>query len=109
MIDTGASHNYLPKVFSDGQTPDGLGFDQFLGRHDFFLADQRTTRGDVVVFESLLIENIVIKNPVFIILDNLVDDAIIGTQLMQNLGATINMRKDSIAFRKPKRSLNPES
>src|SRR5438445_551430 len=96
MFDTGASNNFLPSIFSDGDKAEDIGFKEFLGTREFFMADETTTKGDVVKFDMLKIENMKIKEPIFVILDNLVDEAIIGTHLMQVLGLKIDMKSDKI-------------
>ena len=99
MFDTGAGHNFLPQNFKDGSSVEDIGYKEFLGTHDFMLADNTNTKGSIVKFDQVIIEGLRIKEPYFVILDNLLEDVIIGTQLMQDNLAVIRLGEDIINFR----------
>lgn len=99
MFDTGAKNNFLPYIFKDGETIEELGFKEFFGTHSFFMANESITKGDIVRFNELRIDNLRIRDPIFVILDQLVDDAIVGTQLMQDNRAIIRLGDDTLLFR----------
>ena len=99
MFDTGAKNNFLPSIFKDGETIEELGFKEFFGTHSFFMANESITKGDIVQFNEIRIDNLKIKDPIFVILDQLVEDAIVGTKLMQDNQAIIRLGEDTVLFR----------
>ena len=76
-----------------------IGYKEYLGRHEFFMADHTTTLGEVVKFDKIIIDGLKIKDPIFVILETLVEDAIIGTRLMQDYSAILRLGEDTITFR----------
>jgi len=99
MFDTGARNNFLPRNFNDGSSVEDIGYKEFLGTHDFMLANNTITKGTIVKFDEVIIEGLRIKEPYFVILDNLLEDVIIGTRLMQDNLAIIRLGEDIINFR----------
>ena len=99
MFDTGAGNNFLPVCFEDGDSTDKIGFKEYFGKREFFMANDFRAKGDVVKFNEIIIDGKRIKDPIFVILDNLIEEAIIGTQLMQKYLAMIRMGEDTIIFR----------
>ncbi len=100
LVDTGARRNYLPKTFRDGEDVDSIGFREFLGHHTAILANQKLAQGYRVMFDDLVLADVHLSNPAFVVLDQLVDDAIIGTGLMQQLRMIINLGNDEVQVKR---------
>ena len=104
LFDSGAYSNYMrSKSIYDGETPDDIGFHVFEGTRESILADGRTTTGYMIRFKELNIEGVTIKEPKFLIWENLTWDAIIGVEVMQKLGIILDMNSDKILFGKNKK------
>jgi len=99
MFDTGASNNFLPSLFRDGSSVEEIGYKEYLGSHEFFMANHANVMGDVVKFDRIIINGLKIKDPIFVILETLVEDAIIGTRLMQDCFAVLRLGEDTVTFR----------
>lgn len=102
MIDTGATRNYLPTNFRDGEMVEDIGLVEFRGKGRVIMANQTEAEGMFVRFIRLKILDEVVENPEFVILDGLKEDAIIGVLLLQSLNAFIDMEKETLEFRKNK-------
>lgn len=102
LFDSGAYYNFIRnKSIYDEETPDDIGFHVFEGKKVCILADGRTIPTDIVRFKELDINGSKIKEPRFLIMENLTWDAIIGVELMQKMGIILDMSSDSISFKKP--------
>ena len=99
MFDTGANNNFLPAFFRDGSSVEEIGYKEYFGKREFFMANHTNTMGDVVKFDKIIIDGLKIKDPIFVILETLVEDAIIGTQLMQDYSAILRLGEDTVTFR----------
>jgi hypothetical protein len=100
LFDTGAYRNYIRKQLSDGDTVESIGFDTFEGEHDVFLADASKTKGERIRFKELVIKGLSEKGPEFIMMENLLDDVIIGVHLMQRLCISPDPSSEKISIRK---------
>lgn len=90
MFDTGAIRNYIRKELSDGEQVDSIGFDIYAGVHRAILADGSVLEGEKIRFKELHIKNLSVAEPEFVMLENLVEDMIIGAHLMQELGICLD-------------------
>ncbi len=90
LFDTGAYRNYIRKVMFDGETPDDIGFHTFEGTKEIILANGSNVPGDWVRFREVRIVDAYLKNPLFIVVEDLTWDIIIGVELMQTLGVVID-------------------
>lgn len=96
LFDTGAYRNYIKKELSDGEQIDSIGFHVYEGLHRVILADESEVDGEKVWFKELCINNLNVKEPKFIVMENLIEDIIIGVHLMQELGIRLNPRSKKI-------------
>jgi hypothetical protein len=55
--------------------------------------------GSFVRYDFVIILEKIISNPEFVIVESLMYDTIIGTNLMQGEKALINMERDNVIFR----------
>jgi predicted aspartyl protease len=100
LFDTGAYRNYIRKQLYDGDTVDSIGFGTFEGEHNTLLADGSEAKGERIRFKELLIQGLSEKEPEFIVMENLLDDVIIGVQLMQRLSISPDPTSEKISIRK---------
>jgi hypothetical protein len=100
LFDTGAYRNYIRKQFSDGDTVESIGFDTYGGEHDVLLADTSKAKGERIRFKELVIKDLSEKGPEFIMMENLLDDVIIGVHLMQRLCIIPDPLSEKISIRK---------
>jgi len=91
LFDTGAYRNYLKREIGED-----LGFHIYEGKHRVILADGETRDAIRVRFKKLKIKNKYIQNPEIILMDNLLDDCIIGSYLMQNIKIILDMDLEKI-------------
>lgn len=85
LFDTGAYRNYIKRELSDGDTVESIGYNTYEGEQRVILADMRESKGEKIRFKELRIKSLSEKEPEFIIMDNLLEDVIIGVYLMQKL------------------------
>lgn len=90
LFDTGAYRNYIRRELFDGETPDDIGFHTFEGTKEIILANGNLIPGDWVRFKEVHIADVCLKDPLFIIVDDLTWDIIIGVELMQKLGVVVD-------------------
>lgn len=95
LFDSGAYRNYVKKEFIDGERAEDLGFHIFEGRCRVILANGEMGEGIKVRFRGIRFENFYVEEPEIVIMDNLIEDAIIGVHLMQKLGMTLNFFEKS--------------
>jgi len=100
LFDTGAYRNYIRKQLYDGETVDSIGYDTFEGEHKVVLADLSETKGERIRFKELLIKDQSEKEPVFIVMENLSDDVIIGVHSMQRLHINPDPTSERISIRR---------
>ncbi|MEM2750842.1 MAG: hypothetical protein QXH53_04150 [Nitrososphaerales archaeon] len=102
LLNSSAFRNYLPRVFKDGESVNNLGF--YIVEKDFkvILADGTEKFGVRARFDAIKIEDRIYKEPEAVIMDNLVEDAIIGSYLMQELGIILHMAEGKVELRKAK-------
>lgn len=100
LFDTGAYRNYIRKQLSDGDTVESIGFDTYEGEHKALLADGSETKGERIRFKELVIKDLSEKEPEFIMMENLLEDVIIGVHLMQRLRINPDPLSEKISIRK---------
>lgn len=100
LFDTGAYRNYIRKQLSDGDTVESIGFDTYEGEHDIILADESKIKGEMIRFKELVIEDSSEKSPEFVVMENLLDDVIIGVHMMQKLSIILDPLSEKISKRK---------
>ena len=100
LFDTGATSNYIRKQLLDGDTVDAIGFDTYEGERNIRLGDASITKGEVIRFKELVIEDLSEKEPKFIVMENLSDEVIIGVDSMQRLGISPDPLSEKISIRK---------
>jgi len=96
LFDSGARRNYIRRRFEDGETVDDIGFHLYEGRHEAILADESVAIGERVRFTELRLRGRAVPNPQFVILDNLVEEAIIGAGFMQEMGIILDPPNESL-------------
>ena len=97
LFDSGAYRNYLrSKNIFDNETPDDIGFHTYEGTRESNLADGRPVVVDWVRFKELHIPQITIKDPLFLVMENLNWDVIIGAELMQKEGIVLDPPNERI-------------
>ena len=75
---------------------DDIGFHLYEGRHEAILADESVAIGERVRFTELRLRGRAVPNPQFVILDNLVEEAIIGAGFMQEMGIILDPPNESL-------------
>jgi hypothetical protein len=99
LFDSGARRNYIRRRFEDGESVDDIGFHVYEGEHEAVLADESTAKGLRVRFKELRMRGRVMANPQFVILENLVEDMIIGSGFMQEFGVVLDPPRESLELR----------
>jgi hypothetical protein len=99
LFDSGARRNYIRRRFEDGESVDDIGFHVYEGAHEAVLADESTAKGVRVRFKELRMRGRVVANPQFVILENLVEDMIIGAGFMQEFGIVLDPPNESLVLR----------
>ena len=99
LFDSGARRNYIKRRFEDGESVDDIGFHVYEGVHEAVLADESTAKGIRVRFKELRMRGRVVANPQFVILENLVEDMIIGAGFMQEFGIVLDPPRESLELR----------
>lgn len=101
LFDSGAYFNYIrsENIF-DRETPDDIGFHIFEGTKESILADGRFKKVDWVRFKEVYVNGITIKEPKFLIMKDLTWDAIIGAELMQQVGIILDTKNEKIVFKR---------
>ncbi len=96
LFDSGAHRNYLKREFADGENVDEIGYHIFAGIHRAVLADGTLSPGERVRFKSVMIDKRVEFEPEFVLMENLIEDAIIGVWTMQKLGIRLDPPRERI-------------
>jgi len=99
LFDSGARRNYIRRRFEDGESVDDIGFHVYEGAHEALLADESTAKGVRVRFKELRMRGRVVANPQFVVLENLVEDMIIGAGFMQEFGIVLDPPNESLVLR----------
>lgn len=99
LFDSGAHRNYLRSELEDGETPDGIGFHIYAGKHDAIMANGELAPGVMVKFKELRINEHTINEPSFVVMENMYEYAIIGAELMQELGVVLDPRNHELSIK----------
>jgi len=99
LFDSGADRNYIRTELEDGDRAEHIGFHIFEGTHRAILANGDIATGERVRFKEIRIKERSSKEPSFVIMENLIEDIIIGVELMQQLGITLDPPNERIGIR----------
>jgi len=99
LFDSGAYRNYIKRELTDGETVEDIGFHIFEGIHRAILANGEVVEGEKVRFRQMKIKDCSVKEPEFVIMDDLFEDVIVGVYLMQKAGITLNPPNETIEVR----------
>ena len=102
LFDSGAYRNYIKMELEDGDKADDIGFHIFEGTHEAILANGDIAVGERVRFKEIHIKESSLKEPSFVIMENLVHDVIIGLEVMQELGITLDTPNGRIVIKENK-------
>lgn len=98
LFDSGAYRNYIKLKLEDGDSAEDIGFHIFEGSHRAILANGHIAEGDRVRFKEIWIKERRVKEPRFVIMENLIEDIVIGAELMQNLGITLDLQHEKLGI-----------
>ncbi|MBI2971974.1 MAG: retroviral-like aspartic protease family protein [Candidatus Aenigmarchaeota archaeon] len=98
LFDSGAYRNYVKRKLADGEDVGDVGFHIFEGIHKAVLATGDTATGERVRFKEVLIRGHVVNEPEFVIMDNFVEDMILGVSLMQTAGVMLDPPNEKIVM-----------
>ncbi|RLG71809.1 MAG: hypothetical protein DRO11_03620 [Methanobacteriota archaeon] len=96
LFDSGAYRTYIRKELTDGENVEKIVFHIFEGVHRVILANGKIEEGTRVRFKLLKIKDKIIEEPQIVVMDNLVEDAIIGALHMQKLGLKLDIPNERI-------------
>jgi len=82
----------------DEDTPDDIGFHTYEGKHDAIMANQTISPGEGVRFNQLKINEKIVTNPRFVLMESLGDEVIIGAETMQELGIILDFKNEKLIF-----------
>ncbi|MFB0556528.1 MAG: aspartyl protease family protein [Dehalococcoidia bacterium] len=99
LFDSGAYRNYVRRTLTDGENIEDVGFHIFEGTHNAILANGDVATGERVRFREARIKQCKVNEPEFIIMDNLLEDMIVGVRLMQRLGILLDPLDEKISIR----------
>ena len=99
LFDSGAYRNYIKMVLEDGDRAEDIGFHIFEGTHRAILANGDIAVGERIRFKEIRIKERSVNEPRFVIMENLIEDVIIGVELMQKLGITLNPPDEKIGIK----------
>lgn len=100
LFDSGAGLNYIKRKLTDGEkVVDDIGFQIYEGEQRTILADRSIVKAERVRFKGIRIKNRKEISPIFVIMDDLLEDVIIGVELMQALGIVLDIPNERIKFR----------
>ncbi len=98
LFDTGATHNYISKNFSNDETIDDIGIIEYLDKKPiFFPTGDKIEDCNIINIKLLKIDNVSIEQPEFFLLD-MMYDVVIGAKLMQKLKIVLNPSIKEINF-----------
>lgn len=99
LFDTGAEHNYIAEVFSNGSSIYDLGILELNEKQSVIFANGTDTDGRMIKLKLLKMEGIPpIPEPTFCLFDMKMCDAIIGAKLMQQLNIVLKPSSKEILF-----------
>ncbi len=99
LFDTGAEHNYIAEIFSDGSSIYDLGILELKEKQPVIFPNGTDIDGMMIKLKLLKIDGIQpIPEPTFCLFDMKMCDVIIGAKLMQQLGIILNPSKKEISF-----------
>ena len=98
LFDSGAYRNYIKRELDDGESPDDIGFHIYEGKHDAIMANGEIAAGERVRFKGVHVKGCNVNEPSFVILDQLSEYVIIGAELMQELGITLDLPNEKICI-----------
>ena len=96
LIDSGAEGNYISEILPNGLRPIQLGFVSYSEIPVSIPGSSSAELHGALTFESLTLNGVVISEPEFIVLDNIDFPAIIGVEILQMLGLSLDFRTDVI-------------
>jgi hypothetical protein len=96
LFDSGAYRTYIRKELSDGDMVDDIGFHIFEGIHRIILANGKIEEGARVRFKTLKIKDKALESPQIVIVDDLVEDVIVGALHMQKLKLKLDVPNEKI-------------
>lgn len=96
LFDSGAYHNYIKRELTDGENVEDIGFHIFEGVHKARVANGGIVEVEKVRFKEIKIKNCSEKEPEFFIMDDLIEEAIVGVHLMQNFGIHLDPPNERI-------------
>lgn len=96
LFDSGANYNYIKRKFSDGDDVNNIGFHVFEGQCKARLATESTVDGQRVRFKQIKIDKCQEEEPLFVIIDSLSEDVIIGAYQMQKFGIVLDLTNERI-------------
>lgn len=99
LFDSGAHRNYLRGELEDGETPDGIGFHIYEGKHDAIMANGELAPGVGIRFKELRINGHTVSEPGFVVMENMYEYAIVGAELMQELGVILDPRNHELTIK----------
>jgi hypothetical protein len=99
LFDTGAYRNYIRKEFENCDKAEDIGFHVFEGVHRAILANGHIAIGERVRFKEIRIREHNFNEPYFVIMENLIEDVIVGVDLMQRLGVILDPPNEKIHIR----------
>lgn len=99
LFDSGAQLNYIRKKLTDGDNIiEDIGLCVYEGKHIAIMADESRIAAERIRFKEIRIRSHKEQKPIFVIMDKLAEDAIIGVYLMQKLGISLDIPNESIKF-----------
>lgn len=96
LFDSGAYRNYIKRELIDGENVEDIGFHIFEGVHRVRVANGGIVEVEKVRFKEIKIKNCSEKEPEFFIMDDLIEEAVVGVHLMQNLGIHLDPPNERI-------------
>ncbi len=103
LFDSGAGRNYIRREFKSGESVENIGYYYSEGIiFNPILADGSKVKGEKVRFKEIKIYEFSVNDPEFIIMDNLIEDVIIGVFFMQNSSISLDPPNEKIEIRNVK-------
>ena len=99
LFDSGSYSNYIRSELSDGTKIEDIGYHARRGGSYSIVANGTLCMSDSVVFNLLKVNEHKIHDPIFIIMDGLPEDAIIGVKLMQELGIILDLSSEEVVLK----------
>jgi predicted aspartyl protease len=104
LFDSGATFNYIKEELTDGENVvEDIGFPVYEGDHNVILADNSVIKGIQIRFSTIIIKKRKQDYPIFVLVDKLTEDVIIGVELMQRMGIVLDPHCEKIVFRRQKK------